>query len=143
MIIQLFFIKKIYLVKTCVEIIVMNEKNIFEESIDLQIQAKKIGLDWLEIDGIISKLKEETKEVEQAIIGKDQESIKEELGDLFFTFLCLTRHLKIDPNQVLMSANLKFKKRFEKVKSLLEKDGKCFANPEEMEKLWQLIKKAD
>ena len=35
----------------------MNEKNIFEESIDLQIQAKKIGLDWLEIDGIISKLK--------------------------------------------------------------------------------------
>ena len=121
----------------------MNEKNIFEESIDLQIQAKKIGLDWLEIDGIISKLKEETKEVEQAIIGKDQESIREELGDLFFTFLCLTRHLKIDPNQVLMSANLKFKKRFEQVKLLLEKNGKSFANPEEMEKLWQLIKKED
>ena len=121
----------------------MNEKNIFEESIDLQIQAKKIGLDWLEIDGIISKLKEETKEVEEAITGKDQESIKEELGDLFFTFLCLTRHLKIDPNQVLMSANLKFKKRFEQVKSLLEKNGKSFANPEEMEKLWQLIKKQD
>ena len=42
-----------------------------------------------------------------------------------------------------MSANLKFKKRFEQVKLLLEKNGKNFANPEEMEKLWQLIKKED
>ena len=45
----------------------MNKKNIFKESLDLQIAAKNIGLDWLEIEGIIDKMKEETKEVDDAI----------------------------------------------------------------------------
>ena len=41
----------------------MSEKNIFDESMILQIQAKEIGLDWLEIKGIIDKLKEEIKQI--------------------------------------------------------------------------------
>ncbi len=48
----------------------MNKKDIFKESMDLQIKAKDIGLDWLEIDGVITKLKEETQEVEAAIPNK-------------------------------------------------------------------------
>ena len=33
----------------------MNKKTIFQESIDLQLKAKEIGLDWLEVDGVINK----------------------------------------------------------------------------------------
>ena len=119
----------------------MNKKNIFKESMDLQIAAKSIGLDWLEVDGIISKIREETEEVDEAIKNHDNTAIKEELGDLVFTILCLMRHLDYDPEEIIELANLKFKKRYEQVLKLLKKEGKNYANPEEMEKLWQIIKK--
>ena len=45
----------------------MSKKNIFDDSMILQIQAKEVGLDWLEIKGIIEKLREEIKEIEEAI----------------------------------------------------------------------------
>jgi ATP diphosphatase len=118
----------------------MNKKDIFKESMDLQIKARDIGLDWLEIDGVITKLKEETQEVQAAIKNKDKEAIREELGDLFFTFLCLTRHLKVNPQEILDNANIKFEKRFNHINSILKEQGKSFANPKEMEKLWQIIK---
>tara|TARA_B100001996_G_scaffold65118_1_gene47034 strand:- start:607 stop:975 length:369 start_codon:yes stop_codon:yes gene_type:complete len=118
----------------------MNKKDIFKESMDLQIKAKDIGLDWLEIDGVITKLKEETQEVQEAIENKDKQAIREELGDLFFTFLCLTRHLKLDPQDILDNANIKFEKRFNQINSILKEKGKSFANPKEMEELWQIIK---
>jgi len=118
----------------------MNKKDIFKESMDLQIKARDIGLDWLEIDGVITKLKEETQEVQEAIENKDKQAIREELGDLFFTFLCLTRHLKLDPQDILDNANIKFEKRFNQINSILKEKGKSFANPKEMEELWQIIK---
>ena len=52
----------------------MSKKDIFKESMDLQIKARDIGLDWLEIDGIITKLKEETQEVQVAIKNKDEKT---------------------------------------------------------------------
>ena len=97
----------------------MTEKNIFDESMILQIQAKEVGLDWLEIKGVMNKLKEEIKEVEEAIEVDDQAKIKEEIGDLLFTIICLTRHLKINPNLILKLANEKFRARFEKVLSII------------------------
>ena len=118
----------------------MSKKNIFDESMILQIQAKQIGLDWLEIRGIINKLKEETKEIEEAIKSNDNGSIQEELGDLLFTVICLARHLKINPNEILKSANRKFQTRFEKVTSIMRERGKELVSPDEMEEIWQLAK---
>ena len=54
----------------------MNKKNIFKESLDLQIAAKNIGLDWLEIEGIIDKMKEETKEVDTDVIEEVLEKVE-------------------------------------------------------------------
>ena len=51
------------------------------------------------------------------------------------------RHLDYDPEEIIELANLKFKKRYEQVLKLLKEQGKNYANPEEMEKLWQIIKK--
>ena len=53
----------------------MNEKSVFKQSIDLQLAAKEIGLDWLEISGILSKIHEETIEVEDAIQKNSSEHI--------------------------------------------------------------------
>ena len=49
----------------------MSEKNIFDESIILQIKAKEIGLDWLEVHGIIEKIKEK-----QAKYRKNRQNMK-------------------------------------------------------------------
>lgn len=119
----------------------MKEKNIFDESMILQIQAKEIGLDWLEIKGIINKLREETAEVEKAIDNDNSHQIEEEIGDLLFTVICLARHLKINPNQILESANEKFRNRFEKVTLIMKERGKEYVGPDEMEEIWKLAKK--
>tara|TARA_B100001094_G_C17702948_1_gene563607 strand:+ start:220 stop:585 length:366 start_codon:yes stop_codon:yes gene_type:complete len=119
----------------------MNKKNIFQESIDLQLKAREIGLDWLEVSGVIQKLKEETEEVIEAINLEDKMAMREEIGDLLFTVLCLSRHLDISPDEILDSANKKFNTRYIRVFNYLKKQGKDYANPKEMEEIWQIIKK--
>ena len=54
-------------------------------------------------------MKEETKEVDDAIKQQDSLAIKEELGDLTFTLLCLMRHLNCEPEEIIELANIKFK----------------------------------
>ena len=119
----------------------MSKKTIFQESIDLQLKARAIGLDWLDVDGVINKLNEETREVIEAINSGESIAIKEELGDLLFTFLCLSRHLEISPEEILDLANKKFESRYTKVLNHLDKINKNYAGPEEMEKIWRIIKK--
>ena len=53
----------------------MKSKNLIEESIKLQLEAKAIGLDWIELDKIIDKIREETDELDEAIESKDKEHI--------------------------------------------------------------------
>ena len=118
----------------------MKYKDIFDESMILQIQAKEIGLDWLEVNGIFNKLREEANELEEAYKNKNNEQISEEMGDLLFTIICLARHLNINPNKMLESANEKFKLRFEKVCKIMHERGKEVVDPDEMEEIWQMIK---
>ena len=93
----------------------MKSKNLIEESIKLQLEAKAIGLDWIELDKIIDKIREETDELDEAIESKDREHVIEEFGDLFFSIISLSRHLKIDMSDLNESANLKFKGRLNKI----------------------------
>ena len=118
----------------------MNENNYLKEALKLQMEAKKIGLDWLDLEGIIQKIHEETNEVSIEIKNNNRVSIKEELGDLLFTFICLTRHLNISIDEILSDANKKFKKRYDQVKNILEEKGKSYADPEEMDTIWRSIK---
>ena len=107
----------------------MTNKDIFTNAVNLQLEAKKIGLDWIDIKGIVAKIYEETKEVEEAIQSTENGKIREELGDLLFTYISLARHLNIDLHQVIKEAELKFNARFLKVKSELEKSKKTFDKP--------------
>tara|TARA_B100000900_G_scaffold279400_1_gene239000 strand:+ start:21 stop:383 length:363 start_codon:yes stop_codon:yes gene_type:complete len=119
----------------------MKVKNLIQESIILQLEAKAIGLDWLELDNIIDKIREETDELEEAISSKKQDHIIEELGDLFFSLISLSRHLNIDMNDLNKSANQKFKERLSKIKDELARRNINFAEPEEMIDIWKSIKK--
>ena len=117
----------------------MKSKNLIEESIKLQLEA--IGLDWIELDKIIDKIREETDELDEAILSKDREHIIEELGDLFFSLISLSRHLKIDMSDLNESANLKFKERLNKIMAEMKQRNIEYAEPDEMIEIWKSIKK--
>ena len=121
----------------------MTKKDIFTNALNLQREAKKIGLDWIDTEGIIAKIYEETKEVEEAIHSNENEKISEELGDLLFTYISLARHLDIDLHQVIEEAESKFNLRFSKVKSELAKSNKTSATPDEMINIWDKMKKSE
>ena len=122
------------------EVIRMSVKDIFSDSIQIQIDAKKIGLDWLDIKGVMSKVFEETREVEEAISTGKSDLISEELGDLLFTYLSLVRHLNMNPTIILQDAKSKFEQRYKLIKNQLEKEDKTYAEPEEMSALWEKLK---
>ena len=77
--------------------------------------------------------------MEEAISIEDKAHIKEELGDLFFSLISLSRHLNIDMDDLNQSANDKFKNRLNKIKEEMDKNIK-FAEPSEMIDIWKSIK---
>lgn len=119
----------------------MKSKNLIEESIKLQLEAKAIGLDWIELDKIIDKIREETDELDEAIESKDREHVIEEFGDLFFSIISLSRHLNINMDDLINSANQKFKDRLSKINIEMKKRNIEYAEPAEMIEIWKSIKK--
>ena len=119
----------------------MKSKNLIEESIKLQLEAKAIGLDWIELDKIIDKIREETDELDEAIESKDREHVIEEFGDLFFSIISLSRHLDINMDDLINSANQKFKDRLNKINVEMKKRNIEYAEPAEMIEIWKSIKK--
>jgi ATP diphosphatase len=118
----------------------MKSKNLIEESIKLQLEAKAIGLDWIELDKIIDKIREETDELDEAIESKDREHVIEEFGDLFFSIISLSRHLDINMDDLINSANQKFKDRLSKINIEMKKRNIEYAGPAEMIEIWKSIK---
>jgi len=113
------------------------------EGYQLTRKAARIGFDWENVDGVLEKLREETAEVRQAMAGKDPARIEEELGDLLFAAVNVSRFLQVDPEIALKKANAKFSKRFREMERRAEQRGLKLADVPrgEMEELWERAKK--
>jgi MazG family protein len=115
-------------------------------AVKLQKRAARVGFDWPETLQVLDKLKEETQElVEAANKTNNQDHIEEEFGDLMFVMCNLARHLKIDPEEALRSANAKFTRRFKGVEAELQKLNKMpeQSTLKEMDSLWDKVKAAE
>ncbi|HET9386997.1 MAG TPA: nucleoside triphosphate pyrophosphohydrolase [Gemmatimonadales bacterium] len=108
----------------------------------LQERAAGIGFDWPDASGPLAKVKEETTELERETGSGKRETIEDELGDLLFAAVNLSRKLGVEPGQALERANAKFQDRFEKVEKLAEQRGLEMgrASLEELDKLWDEVK---
>lgn len=82
-------------------------------SYKLQKEMAKVGFDWKDIKGPIDKIKEEYKEVIDAISKKDMDEIEGELGDLLFSIVNLSRFFKVNPEVALNRTINKVIDRFE------------------------------
>ncbi|MBF0752251.1 MULTISPECIES: nucleoside triphosphate pyrophosphohydrolase [unclassified Pasteurella] len=110
----------------------------------LQKQCAKIGFDWSEIGPVLAKVEEELQEVKEELNKNPQniERIEDEVGDLFFATVNLSRHLKCNAEESLRKANLKFERRFRKIEQKVKAEGEKLESLSliEMDILWDEVK---
>ncbi|MDH5229284.1 MAG: nucleoside triphosphate pyrophosphohydrolase [Gammaproteobacteria bacterium] len=109
---------------------------------ELQHQAATIGFDWQHLSPVVEKLKEELAELEAAIADKNEKNISEELGDVLFSVVNLSRHLKKDADVSLSAANEKFVTRFNKMELRAKHLGVSMQTMDEqaLDELWHYAK---
>lgn len=114
-------------------------------AVKLQNRAARVGFDWPDVGQVVNKIAEEASELVEARDTLTQEEVVEEYGDLMFVMANLARHLNIDPEEALRSANAKFTRRFEAIEDALAKDGRTpsDSNLTEMDALWDHVKAAE
>lgn len=110
----------------------------------LQKQCAKVGFDWTEITPVVEKVEEEIQEVMEEVNQATPNAVRieEEIGDLLFAVVNLSRHLNVDAETALRKANRKFEKRFRAVETELHRQSIPFeqATLEQMELVWQEVK---
>ncbi len=111
----------------------------------LQKRCAKVGFDWQNIEPVIAKIEEELSELKQEINRPHlvQAQVEEELGDLLFAVVNLSRHLKCQPEESLRKANHKFERRFRAVEMKLKQQNKTVEQSSlvEMDMLWDEVKR--
>ena len=138
------------------------------EAFKLSSRAANTGFDWPNIEQLLEKLNEETRELRQelarfsepgprpqsrGIAGSGAQQIPEDLrvrledevGDMFFVLVNVARFLSLDPESALRKTNRKFKRRFQRVEDQLREQGRSVqdASMEELEALWQQAKREE
>jgi len=111
----------------------------------LQDQAAAVGFDWDDVNEVKKKVREEWHELWQAQQAQDADAILDEMGDVFFSCVNLSRHLNISAEKALAQANEKFQRRF----MLLEKNAHLNGvdlsrlSIDELEAMWQDVKASE
>jgi nucleoside triphosphate diphosphatase len=134
------------------------------EAYKLSSRAARVGFDWPEVEGLFSKLEEETAELRAELnsddlspqsatpgiagSGKPEVSaelharLEDEVGDMFFVLVNIARFLSLDPESALRKTNRKFKRRFQWMEERLQASGRTpqQASMDELETLWRQAK---
>ena len=108
----------------------------------IQHKASKIGFDWDNSDGAFDKLNEEIAELKQAVANGDNDNITEEMGDMLFSCVNISRFVGVDSEEALTCATNKFLARFSVVEQLAREQGINMktAGIEVLDALWEQAK---
>jgi MazG family protein len=109
-----------------------------------QGKVARVNFDWTELRDVIAKVEEELGELKEAISSEDQKSIKDEIGDLLFAVVNLTRKCKLDAETALQAATDKFVGRFNLLEDELRARGKKLGDVDlaELDAIWNRVKAA-
>lgn len=109
----------------------------------IQERVSAVGFDWADARGAFEKVAEELEEVRVALEAGESATLEEELGDLLFAVVNLTRLSGIHAMNALQRANRKFTARFEALERLARERGIGLgtASLEELDALWEEVKR--
>jgi ATP diphosphatase len=120
------------------------EKNIptLLRSLKIQKKAASLNFDWENEIQVLNKIDEEIHELKDALKVNNKKMIEEELGDLFFTIINLSRRLNLDPEQTIRKANKKFTTRFNEMENFIEDNKLKWHNlkKHDFKNLWNKVK---
>ena len=107
-----------------------------------QSLVSRVGFDWQDAAGVLDKVGEETRELAEACAKSDPDAVEEEIGDLLFSIVNLSRFLKVDPEAALRRTNAKFRKRFAAIEREAKSRGIALDEMtlEEMDEVWEAAK---
>jgi len=105
-------------------------------------RASTVGFDWPDREGVREKIHEELRELEEAVGTRNREQIDEEFGDLLFAVVNMARHLDVDPETALSSANIKFERRFRNMEQAILESGRKLEDlsHESLDQEWRAAK---
>ncbi|XKM12858.1 nucleoside triphosphate pyrophosphohydrolase [Orbaceae bacterium ac157xtp] len=113
----------------------------------VQKRCASVGFDWNEISPVFEKVAEELDEVKHEIFQDqpNQDKIEEEVGDLLFATVNLSRHLGLKTELTLNKAIQKFERRFKQIEQYYAKQGKTLdqVSLDDMERVWQQVKQTE
>jgi ATP diphosphatase len=112
----------------------------------LQRCAAEVGFTWADSGPVLDKLLEEIGELRVELQrGGTPARVEDELGDVLFVLVNLTRHAGVDADAALRHANAKFERRFRGMEQLAAAAGVNFAccTLAEQEALWQRVKRGE
>ena len=89
----------------------------------VQQRAARAGFDYENIQQALDDLKSELQELSSALKAGDSKNAGEELGDLLFAAVNVSRFLKLDGEETLTAATEKFIRRFTRVEELSAQKG--------------------
>jgi MazG family protein len=116
----------------------------------LQKKARHVGFDWPDAEGALAKVREEMDEVLAEVEAgrpdadepRPTPELGAEIGDLLFSLVNLTRHLKFNAEELLTAANDKFARRFRAVEDHFCAAGKSMKDVplRELDEVWNRVK---
>ncbi|MFZ5650585.1 MAG: nucleoside triphosphate pyrophosphohydrolase [Bacillota bacterium] len=111
----------------------------------LQSSAAKVGFDWPDYTGALEKLYEELTEMMKAVKSGSARQKEDEMGDVIFSVVNLSRLLEIDAEVALSRSIGKFQQRFRHVEEMAALSGRSLeeCSLEEMDSWWDEAKKVE
>lgn len=108
----------------------------------VQTRAARVGFDWAEVGGVLDKIREELGEAGAAIRSGDAGRIRDEIGDLLFAAVNLSRFLGVNSEHALETATRRFVERFGRLEERIRKGGRKMtdATPAELDAHWEAVK---
>jgi tetrapyrrole methylase family protein / MazG family protein len=111
----------------------------------MQQKAAAVGFDWDHVEDVWKKLDEELEEFRQAGESGDKAAMEDEMGDILFALVNLSRFYDLHPGQALKCSNNKFYRRFSAIEDHYRATGKTLqgASLEELDQVWKAVKKRE
>lgn len=105
----------------------------------MQRRAARVGFDWKEIEGVMDKLSEEVRELQESATHEER---AREFGDVLLALVNVARWMNVESEEALQKASRRFERRFRHMEEDCRRRGISLAGLPlaEQDRLWEQAK---